>query len=512
MGDTPQTDVTDNTKNKNKEKPQKRWSVRRIGDNKYFNAFFSVIVASLLWVSVNTYINPPTETEFRVQLTAKNRDYLKENSLLLQDDSSVPSYVVVTSQGRQEDLDKLSITNFWASFDYANVKSADDKEIKIDLEILNVDANIKVNYSPEKVSVRLENEITVAIPVVNNYVTGEVKSGYTLTGITLSENEHSFTGAESVVGKYSHLETQIDVSGMSGDEVRQVNCVLFDTTGAEVRPIGGEVRVTANLEVSKEVNLEVETIGNVDEYYYVDSINVSPDKVMLHGPSRILESIEHLSTEIIDIEKASKDISVSRKIIVPDGTKIYPSSLSETDIEIIILREESRQITLSLENVDILSRSPGMNYEIQQNEIKIVLIGKTADFQQFDPDGFITSVNVAGLNEGVHNVLLKITPQNNLTVYGDYTVDVTIRNMPTNGRGTSANTTTGAVSTTAAVPTETDDENAESGVAGNSENPGDTDETGGTGVGDDGNTGQETADGSGETDGTGGTEPETAGG
>ena len=486
--------------NKNSPPPVKL--SRKLSGNKYFNALLSILLASLVWVFVRTYTNPPTTKDIRVSLTARNYEYLEDNNLLLMNGSYINDSIIVTAQGRQEDIDKLSQLNFRASYDYEKVQSADDKEIAVDLETFNVDDNVKISFFPEKVSVRIENEISVSVPITSNDVMGRVKNGYALTNITLSQSEFMFRGAESIVGRYGHLEALIDVSDMGGNELKPVLCKLFSVSGEEIKPIGGDVYVMADLEVAREISVAVEVMGEVEDHYYVSEINVSPVSVLLHGPAMILGSIERLRTEVVDISGASKDVNVKRKIIVPDGTAIHPTTLLEVDIEIKILRQESRQITLGPDNFNFVNRAPNMRYEILDQEVRLMLIGRADDFLELEVDDIIASVDVAGLREGIHSVLLSITPPDNFTVFGDYVVDVSV-SIVTPGR----NPTQTPAPTPAPTPTPTPEEGYGDGDGGeNGEGEGVNGDSGGGdvvgGEGDD-NRGDDGGDG-GDDNGGGG--------
>jgi YbbR domain-containing protein len=399
--------------------------------NKYLSILLSVFLSVLTWIILNIYQNPTDNSGYKYSLELKNKEYLSENDLILNNESDLSNLeVVLTVQGRQEDLERLNKQDFNVSIDFSNVESAGDKELKIDIESFNVIGNnVKVSCAPDKVNIDLENIIPVTVDVISS-ITGEVKEGYQLTDISLSQSEYTFIGAESEVGTYSYLEAQIDVTDLSGDEVKPVVCKLYNQAGEVIKPAGNGVSVTAALEISKKVSVVADVIGNVEEYFYVDSITVMPETVLLHGPPMILEPIESLSSESVDIDGATNDINVRRRIIVPDSASLNQSSTTEVDIEIKILRFASQEFTLSSKNVDILNRSASMRYELMKNEIKFILIGKASDLRNLDVNDVIASVSVEGLGEGVHNVLLKISPPNLFRVYGTDSVDVNVIYVP----------------------------------------------------------------------------------
>jgi len=79
--------------------------------------------------------------------------------------------------------------------------------------------------------------------------------------------------------------------------------------------------------------------------------------------------------------------------------------------------------TISLQNTDDLR----FKYEIVPESVIFVIKGRQKDVAELTTANFKFNLDLTGLSEGTHKVPLKIvTPNNEVVISGEYTVDVLV--------------------------------------------------------------------------------------
>ena len=121
------------------------------------------------------------------------------------------------------------------------------------------------------------------------------------------------------------IQAYIDVSKFSAPgnyqptvQIRKRGMAL-EISPLEVRMEPGEIPLSLDYRISKFVPIRVNLRGDVESGYLLDSYFISPNQVIIDGPSAHLSNITELNTEFIDLRGRSDDFTLPVNILNQDS-------------------------------------------------------------------------------------------------------------------------------------------------------------------------------------------------
>ncbi|MDR1929301.1 MAG: hypothetical protein LBQ44_01605 [Treponema sp.] len=97
-------------------------------------------------------------------------------------------------------------------------------------------------------------------------------------------------------------------------QVRKTGTAL-ETDSLEIGVDPMEITITLDTKISKTVSLTPDLDGSLEDGYELVSYTLNPPKVLIEGPTGLVNSVEELSTEAVDLEGRNSDFSVQIHII-----------------------------------------------------------------------------------------------------------------------------------------------------------------------------------------------------
>ena len=378
--------------------------ISRIQANFAFRLFTSIILAAIIWLTINaTYVNPPMEKTFYRQLSLLNRSTLDESRLELnteQIQSSVDIYV----KGRQEDVEKLSDGDFYAYIDFSKVGGIDDTSLEVELRAPKAENVSIVRIEPSEIPIAVERRVTKNFEIAVHF-TGELAEGLYRTGYTYFPSTKLITARESLVNQIDRVEVEADLTGIEGNTVLHQQCKIFNADGNEMNRSGWEQIVDINLEISKDVQIIPNVTGSPAEDYYVRYVTTTPEFVRINGTKEALEQVDSLDTEVMDIGNFRQSLSQERSLLLPNNVRLSSDALPRAIIDVTIFKYQYTQdIALSKGRIEIINSQEQYRYEIVENEIPLLLKGKIEDIANLDQSQVSAVVNVEELALGTHAV------------------------------------------------------------------------------------------------------------
>lgn len=290
----------------------------------------SLAVAFVIWLTVVNFSNPDTRGTQTVDLTVQNVDKL-------------------TSADKIYDLDTDSIRiSYTVRTKYRNVITPEDFEAYIDLNDYSITGAVPVYV---KTSDRLTgmisdvtpNPIVVHVTTENLQrkrfdveltTTGSAAEGYIAgQGQLPSDSDHVYiSGPESEIGQISKVGIEVSVeeasSEVSGEDA---SLHFYDANG---NAITTDDRITLSRTAFayqvpvyriKSLSISAGTVGEPEEGYALEGLDMSPAFVQVYGPDEVLD--RHVSVNIpgseMNIAGAVK--SLTRSI---DVSRFLPEGLS----------------------------------------------------------------------------------------------------------------------------------------------------------------------------------------
>jgi YbbR domain-containing protein len=371
-----------------------------------------VIAAVIIWLFINTTINPASERPIFVTITRKNLASLEDKGLILKENDTIASGVNVYVKGREEDLGALTQSNFDVTLDFGKIDGRGEKKVELDLNVIDANNISVLRIEPEAISVDVEDIISKRFAITPIWE-GEPAEGCELTDYTISPSTQIIRGRESMVDLAASAEVRIDLAGIAGNRTIYLQSQINDESGEPVSVLDWAQDLEISVEISKEVPVQPDITGNAADDYYVLEYSAIPQTVFVNGSSEALGDVESVFTELIDITSARQSMSLSKPFVLPASVRLTQSktALAQAQVDIAIERYSYKEIYISRSNIQLINANENnrYRYEIVQSEIPIILKGKRKDLAAIAPDIITAVATVTGLNTGVHHISVVVT-------------------------------------------------------------------------------------------------------
>ena len=403
--------------------------------NKLINSLFekdsiikviSIFTAILIWFVVLDSENPFEERTIAVPLTS-NMDVLHSNNLQIVG-SQLPTSVDVKIKGRREKLSKVTANDFIVSIDLSEVSSSGRKTINIGEPEYRGDQDIIIlGVNPTSVTLNFERVVGKQYPVEVEF-TGSLPAGYELVNLKVEPSNVILEEKESSISMVSKVVAIVNLDEADDNKEIVMRGTVLDEKGEVLRQFEGKVPIIVSFNLAKNLPVIATTKGNPLEDYYVKEIRYSLSNVRVMGSRSLLDGIKSVSAEAIDVTDKSETFTAPLTAVLPKGATILPEDAERLTAEVVIEKYITRNINMSPGLVSIFHGDTGgnMSYRITNDIIPITVKGKSADLSALKASYIKLSVNVSDLLPGEHEVPLMVTVPNNITLIGEYSVNVTI--------------------------------------------------------------------------------------
>jgi YbbR domain-containing protein len=362
-------------------------------------ALVSLLAAVAMWIAVTEAENPNEVRVFggSIEVQAVN----------VPDGRAVASIrdpvVSLTVSAPADVLEELSAADFRAEVDLAGVLENSSEQRVVARVSGNRDVQI-VNVSPSVVTVALETLTSKTVPVRPNTV-GSPPQGYRVdvNQIEASPGQVRVSGAESRVNSVSYVAADVNLTGIRVSLRQRYQLVPKDSRGAEVsrvvvEPATAELRV--NVE-QQDITLTVSVVpsaqGVVADGYNLSGIQADPPAIAVSGPLELLLGLPYISTEPVDVTGLRTDAVRTARLRLPAGIQ------SPRDSVTVRLRVEPSKGEFSLVvPLQVTNVPEGLQPFLQSPNLTLRFAGEIPTLQTLGSSNVRASVNLSGLNEGVH--------------------------------------------------------------------------------------------------------------
>jgi YbbR domain-containing protein len=389
----------------------------------------SLLLALLFWLYVTNVTNPfKSVIIYNVPVTVINEEYLDQNDYTLK--NTLRTYIDVTIRGRRDVVEKVKSTDFVTTLDLSQIKSVNDKKLKLsEPECLVKEVTVE-SYNPPEIDIQLARNKTrnFNVELVPNI---KMKQGYVLLNTTVSPEKIQIMNEEATIDSIGSIKAFLELTDLDRDTVKQVQCKVYDKSGKEIGSLSRDLNVRVSLETAKEVPVSLVTRGRLATNYVETQRVIEPMKVLVTGPADVLENLKDIKTEQVDIDKISGNFSTTVPLVVPEGVKLVnsPSSINvRIDVEKLVVRN----FQFSKDDISILNaRNDGtLIYEIISDSAMVQFRGRQSDLDEISEASLKPAVDVSNLGEGVHRLQLNITLPQKGTLVQKANVEVKISKTP----------------------------------------------------------------------------------
>lgn len=285
----------------------------------------SVVIAIILWIAVQTSVNPQIEWKIREEVDFTNHKVLQNRNL----------YIV--------NKDKYSVdVKVKGSLIDLMLRKSDDCKVKCDVNSVNIAGEYDdLSFTCASVSGKLKYEIVSSkenlIVDIRNIKTaekeikieteGSVKEGSYTSKKHMKTESKTITvkGVESDVEAVSGGKVSVKLNGRDSDFSEKLPIVFYDSHGEEFEPefpdmfepkSGAGVRVDVEVFVKKNVKIEVKGISEDVE------TEIIPSEIEVYGKK---EAIENLGGKITvnDFRLSSKEEGHKQELNLKLSDDVY---------------------------------------------------------------------------------------------------------------------------------------------------------------------------------------------
>lgn len=314
-----------------------------------------------------------------------------------------------------------------------------------------------VKVEPAEVEVTLEPLITRVFPIHIN-VNGDPALGYRKGTVQADPSNVTVSGPRSLEDKVVGVQVDLDISGANDTVKKAVPVQPVDQHG---NPVAGLNVTPPTAELTQPVSLlggyrnvvvKVVTSGQVEQGYWLTNVSVTPPNVTVFStnPSLVNELPGYVETNPLDLTGLRDDVDIRATLSLPQSVTLAGEQSVLVRLSIAAL-EGSLPITLPLEVVGL---PPELKASLSPESVDLLLTGPLPLLNNLTPGGIRVSVNLSGLEPGVHQVspVVDLLPsQVKVASILPASVEVTISIAPTE----SATASPGAPTAVTRTPTPT---------------------------------------------------------
>lgn len=380
----------------------------------------AVFFAIVLWIVVVNIDDPMVPRSFTTSITPINEEYITaQNKYYEPLDSN--NTVTFTVSAKRSVLDELSNSDFTAVADMEKIEyDQEDGRYRVPVTITatRYSSSVEVTARQYYYEVGLE-DLGTSQKVISASTKGTVADGCALGNVTIvGSNLLKISGPYSVVSQVDTAVATINVEGMATDVTDSVVPVLYDASGniintAKLKLSISTVAVAAQILNTKDVSLEFSTTGTAADGYTVTGITYSPDTVRIKGQTAVLNAISKVAipAEVLDVTGATETIHTTVDITsyLPEGASLVLTSDARVEVEVRVEPVISKTLQVSVDNLSVEGLRNGYNIEYMEDSFSVEVFGPKSVIDGLTA-GDIRGIADAGrLGSGEHMLRVTIT-------------------------------------------------------------------------------------------------------
>lgn len=384
----------------------------------------SVALGFLVWLLVlNIDDSAVTRTISGVPINLINTDSITSQNQLFTITSGDTVDIVV--KGRKSIVSDLDATDFKAVADMSKISITNAVPVTVTAADSSVAKKINITVVDNVLSVELEAEKTVSVPV--SVVTmGEVAEGYTVGSSVATPNLITIKGASSVVSSIDRAEVTVDVTDAKDDITTNCEPEFVTSDGETVSDKSltydeTSISVTVPVYKTKNIPISIDVTGEPAEGYGVADITYVPETIDIGGASSVIGDINSLTIDDVDISGSTADVEITLDVskYLPEGVVVTKES-AYVNVKVVVEKSVTRSIGVTADDITLKNKQSGYDYTVSLGtDSSIVVSGVSSAVSTVTAKKLNLSIDVSTLTEGDNTVRLSVQDGQ------DYTVDST---------------------------------------------------------------------------------------
>ena len=163
------------------------------------------------------------------------------------------------------------------------------------------------------------------------------------------------------------------------------------------------VNIVAVVNKQKEVTINKNIVGEIDDNYKIDSAELNKSTVLIKGPKEAIDKINSIETQDINIEKLTQSKTVPIKFILPSDISLV-SNESDYSINLVVHKKINKKLEIPKNQIEVLNKPQNKNVVINSNTIKINLIGFQDDLDKIKTENIKLIVDLKNKESGTSHI------------------------------------------------------------------------------------------------------------
>ncbi len=398
----------------------------------------AVFFAVFLWLIVVNVDDPVVTNTFSdIPVTFVNDDIISQDGNVYQvlDEENVSAVI----SARRSVLQDIEPDDIVAT---ADIKAMDTDTGLVPVEISLPSLREETDYQsaeavPRNLQIKIEKTGRKVLALTVS-TTGTQRDGYLLGDMTVSPENVTITGPESVIEQIDRAVARIDISGISRDTDEPGELVLYDQNGNQLGTSQlsnnlGEDGITVHVEVMelKSVPVRFETSGMPESGYKYTGCSSEPESIQIYGTSEALSDVEEIVIpgSEIDLEGVTETFEKTIDITpyLPEDVNLVEESSGNIRVTVMIEQEDTRTINLLVSSIKISNLSSDLQVSYQPDaEVSLQFSGEQELLDVLDISNAV-SVNLESYTKaGTYNVPVIVDVPEGITLLDDVTVELTL--------------------------------------------------------------------------------------
>ena len=368
-----------------------------------WRAFFSLALATMLWLWVTNLEDPETTRRFPNITPIITR---RPPDLIVLDQDRLPP-VTVDIRGPRSAVQDVDASDIRAELDLGGLTSPGAKEVRVTIR---APRRVRVvGISREQVTVTVDQLASRSFPL--EIEPQPSPASYNISRVEPATRQVTVSGPASALDRVVRVVLPVTLGDRRDSFEAQFAPEPRDAGGARVQGVTVEpATVSAAVTVTRvgrTVSVVADLVGTPPEGYRVVGSTVSPSFVVVDGPPEQLNQLILIPTAPIRLDDQTKSFSVfDVPLLPPPGIRLVdPVTIN---VQVQIERQEVRQQFSGL-RIAAINVGPGLRATITPDEIAITLTGPPDRVRRLSAGDIQVTVDAQGLGPGSYTLTPRVS-------------------------------------------------------------------------------------------------------
>ena len=372
----------------------------------------SVVVAFLFWLVIVNITDPTTaRTFYGIPVQVINENVITSANQVYEVVDG--NKVNVTVKGKRSFVETLDNDDFVATADMSGLSKVNAVSIEVELKDVSTDAAYEMDWGNTMLKVKLEKRVTQKFKVEVQHQ-GELSENYVLGEMVAKPNIVEVSCGESKFKKIDHVGVMVTLNGESEDFEAEYSPILYDADGdaldgENVTFSNDRIKVSTSVLATKEIAVEVKTIGTPASGYRLVQTDYKPESIRVCGSPEALEKAMPIRIPV-SVEGAKRDVQKEEPIInyLAEGLAIV-GDISTISIRCEIEKNGQRSFMLTPSDIAVknLPADCTMYFATDAQKFQVFLTGKETELSRLTQADLGAYVDLLGRGVGSHTMYVQ---------------------------------------------------------------------------------------------------------